>query len=143
MIPEKTALLGIGLDAVQWVITAAVGVWVYLLGRDQVRRQSLQAMENRIEGRLDQIDQRLAADRAGREHTPTQRDCAVQIARIATLEAQQRQAPSHEDIKRVHVRIDAATEAIAEMRGSVRRIEHTTDMISQYLMDHPHSGGQA
>ena len=61
MIPEKTAMIAIAIDAAQWIITAGVGVWVYLVGRDQVRRQSLAEMEGRIEKRLDTIDNSLAA----------------------------------------------------------------------------------
>lgn len=141
MLFEKSTLLAIGLDALQWAITGVVGVWVYLVGRDQVRRQSLADMENRIEARLDQIDGRMAEDASRREFIPTHRDCAIQVARITALEARADSGPSHDDLKRVHIRVDAITEAVAEMRGALARIERTIDRIDQYLMDHPHSGG--
>jgi hypothetical protein len=141
MLFEKSTLLAIGLDALQWAITGAVGVWVYLVGRQTVRSQSLHDMEARIERRLDDIDSALATATAERAGMPAQRDCAVHTARIATLEALQSQAPKHTDIAHAHTRIDALSESISEVKGSLKRIERTTDMISQYLMDHPHHGG--
>lgn len=76
-----------------------------------------------------EMDRRLSA--AAAEHDP------MRVA-IARLDEAVRQAPDHGDIQRVNERIDRLTEATAEIRGGIRRIENAVDLMHSHLL-----GGKA
>lgn len=124
-------------DIAQFALTGAIGVYVYFSRNGQARRDALEAMENSIEKRLDTVTDRLGMMESKLAYTPDPATCGAAHARLVTLETQVTAGVNAEDLKRVHMRVDAVAEAVADVRGTLRRIERTMDMINQFLVERP------
>ncbi len=122
-------------DMAQFTATAAVGIYVYFSQRSQARREALVAMERRVDESLDALGSRLGRIELRLATAPEQSTCAAAHVRMAALETRVAGGVTVEDIKRAHMRIDTVSEAVADLRGTLRRIERTMDMINQYLVE--------
>jgi hypothetical protein len=126
-------------DISQFVLTGAVGVYVYLSQRAQVRREALAKLEDDIDGHLDKIDKRLGKIEEHVEYAPTPSMCAATHSRIAVLEESIRRGPNDADIKRLHARIDDAAQGLAALRGELSGITRLLTTIDGYLRDSSHA----
>ena len=124
-------------DIGQIVLTGAIGVYVWWSQRSQARTDALDAMERSMDVRLDGIGDRLGRMETKLAHAPEPATCAAAHVRMAALEARVATGVGPDDIKRVHMRVDTVSEAVADVRGTLRRIERTMDMINQYLVERP------
>ena len=153
MIPLDPASARLLWDIGQTTVLLAIGLHQYLISRDRVRREALEALRKEIDQRLTTIA--AHADDTAREQgeqlirlDATQRPpgaCeaharaeAAMTARLSVVEEAARHAPTRADISAVegkaHQRMDVISEALAELKGGVRRIEGTLDMLSQHLL---------
>lgn len=81
------------IDLAQFALTALIGAWFYL------------------ERKRDKTDELIGTLRT--DHDSRLDDHSIRIARLETSE---KSAPSHDDMKRIHARID-------ELNGGVKRLE--------------------
>lgn len=105
----------IWIDLLQWATTAAVGVYVYAVNRHRVTNERIGALESHVDERLDNHSDRLAR-----------------------LEQDARHAPSHEDLKRLHRRLDEVSGELREMKGEFQGARRTLELIHQHMLDGGH-----
>jgi hypothetical protein len=128
------------LDAADWqfiwnvgqsLLTGAIGLYIYFSQREQVRRVALDSLESDVDGRLDQIGNRLTQIEAKMTEAPRVGD------RIATLEEAVRGAVKTSDLALVNRSIAAVDKEVAELRGEVKGIQHLLQTIDHYLRNSP------
>lgn len=120
-------------DIAQFALTGAIGVYVWIAQRAQVRRESLQRLEDDLDGRLDLIQSRLVSIEAAAKFAPSPVVCSAMHSRIAVIEEGLRRGPSDEDIKRLHARVDDVAQGLAEVRGVLPGITRLLNNIDDHL----------
>jgi hypothetical protein len=133
--------LRIWIDVGQFVLMGAVSAYVYWTNRAQARAEVLERMERRLDQRLDELDLRLTRIDAGVHNAPSLEVCAAHRGRVDMIERLMSERPGHEDMKRVHARIDEVSTIVGEVRGRLTGIEHSLEMITQHLLDQSVRGG--
>lgn len=133
-------------DIGQTLLLVGVGIHQWLIGRDRVRREALDAIRSDLARRIEHVEQAAAErdDNHGTRLTKLEasgsgpRYCLSE-KRISVLEEQARHAPTRKDLNAVdakaHHRMDLLAETLSELRGSTRRIEGTLDSIFQHLLN--------
>jgi hypothetical protein len=104
-------------DVAQFVLTGLVGAYVYVSNRHRVSAERLRKLESGMDSRLD-------------EHA----------TRLAKVEETVRCGPSHEDIGRVHQRLDTVGNQLSEARGELKGIGKTVALIHQHLLNQSGKG---
>lgn len=134
------------LDAADWqfawnvgqsLLTGAIGLYIYFSQREQVRRVALDSLESDVDGRLDQIGNRLTQIEAKMTEAPRSSRCLAEGQRIATLEEAVRGAVKTSDLALVNRSIAAVDKEVAELRGEVKGIQHLLQTIDHYLRNSP------
>lgn len=128
--------VSIAIDAAQFATTVLVGIYVWFSGRDSARASAMKNLETDIDQRLTAIGERIGrieiADRPG--HSTS---CLAHTGRMAALEEKVSRSTANSDAIHAHQRIDTVSQELAELRGSLKRIERTLDQISDHLLNHP------
>lgn len=55
--------------------------------------------------------------------------------RLTKVEGELQHAPTHEDIKRLHIRVDAVNGSICRLEGEFKSANKTLGLIHQYLLE--------
>lgn len=115
-------------DVQMWLSVAnTLVIWIaaiytYMANRNRVtteRINGLQAsLQTRIEGLRSDMDHRM--DNHG--------------DRLSRVEKDIQHAPSHEDLKRIHARMDQVGETLASLQGEFKGANNTLHLIHTYLM---------
>jgi exonuclease VII large subunit len=115
-------------DLQTWLqITNTLVIWIaaiytYLANRNRVtteRINSLQAsLQTRIEGLRSDMDHRM--DNHG--------------DRLSRVEKDIQHAPSHDDLKRIHARMDEVSATLSSLQGEFKGANNTLHLIHTYLM---------
>jgi len=100
------------IDIFQTVLTAAVGIYVWLVTRTRVNAARISKMEEDLDARLDGHDRRLTRIEGAVEHGPTR-----------------------DDLSRIHTRIDEVAAAIARIEGESHAAARNLDLIHQHLLE--------
>ena len=129
----------LAVDVGQFAVTGAVGVYVWFVQREQVRREALQRLETDVDDRLDDVISRLAKIETNMGTQPTWQACSAQHARIAVLERAIADGIKGADISRVHQRIDEVAEGLAGVRGEIIGMQRLLHAIDQHLRAPHHS----
>ena len=111
------ALIRLFIDIVQFVITGGVGIYVYVVNRHRVTATRIAQLEQNLDLRLDDYGERLAR-----------------------LEQDARHAPSHDDLKRVHQRLDTVSGELKQLNGEFAGARRTLELIHEFLLNHPSRG---
>lgn len=104
--------LGFWLQFVQVVATGFVFLYVWITNRQKANTQAIKEMRDEIGRELNELDDRLICVEKDIEHLPT-----------------------HDDMAKLHSRINETSEAIKHIAGQLNQIDRTTQMINQYLLD--------
>ncbi len=131
--PEWAA---VAIDAAQFAITVLVGIYVWFAGRDAARASAMKSLENDIDQRLVAISDRLGRIETG-DRPGHSSGCMLHTSRMAALEEKFGHIVSNSDLTHAHKRIDAVGQDLAEVRGGLKRIERTLDLLSEHLLNHP------
>ncbi len=99
-------------DIIQTLILAAIGVYTWISNRTRVNSSRIQSLEHDIDSRLDS-----------------------QGDRITRMEEALRHAPSHEDLKRIHRRMDETAAALNALAGEFKAVQHTLHLIHEHLLN--------
>lgn len=104
--------LGFWLQALQALITGMVFVYVWLTNRQKANTAAIDEMRKVFNQELNGLDDRLIRVEKDIEHLPT-----------------------HDDMAKLHTRINETSEALKHIDGKLEQIDRTTQMINQYLID--------
>jgi hypothetical protein len=136
-------------DVAQTLVVGGIGVHLWLVDRQRIRRDQLDALEGRLATRIDGLDDR-AEQRLDQHHErihvveaqiaarPAPTECAARMQQMTTLAETVRHLPSRQEVKdgdsRAHARIDTLAEGLSEIRGTLQSMKGTLDMIAQPLL---------
>lgn len=122
------------LDLSQFALTGAIGVYVWWTNREKVNSKRFEALEKEVAHRA------TAAEVADLRAQQTV-SCKLHTARTAQLEgnfielrADLKNAPSHNNLSRIHDRIDALTKEVGSIAGSLGGINRAVDLINEHLI---------
>lgn len=99
------------LDFGNLILTCVIGLYVWLSNRNRVTHERISALEKVFDQRVDAHTAQLAALQAGQDHGPT-----------------------HDDLKRLHERIDETVAAINGLQGEFKGAAATLQLIHQHLL---------
>lgn len=99
-------------DVVQVAGTVAIGIYVWLANRQRVTTQSIRALEQDVDERLD-------------DHG----------TRLTRLEEEVRHLPTHDDIGGVFKRIDQIHGDLKELTGAMSGVKRAVDLINEHLLN--------
>lgn len=131
---EQEAIWRLAVDVGQFLLTGVVAVYVYWVKRDQARRETLERLEGTLSGRLDELHTRMTQAEGALSSTVDTSLCAQQSGRVAMLERLIGERPGHDDMKRVHQRIDETSAIASDVRGRLAGIERSLEMITEHLL---------
>ncbi|MEX3628760.1 MAG: hypothetical protein VB138_03975 [Burkholderia sp.] len=94
------------------IVTAAVGVYVYLSNKDKVTNDRIGELEKNVDSRVDEHGERLARLEEAAHHVPT-----------------------HDDLGRIHQRIDEAVKGVNALTGKADAMNNTLMLIQQHLLN--------
>jgi hypothetical protein len=100
-----------GFDVMQTLLTALIGLYVWIDKRNQVSATRINRMEESLDTRLDDVSQRLAhaEERVGR-------------------------ALDHDDLRPLFERLNKIADEVAHLSGSVDALRRGQDLIHQHLL---------
>ncbi|MBN9697172.1 MAG: hypothetical protein J0L85_15400 [Zoogloea sp.] len=101
------AAMSVGLEELKLLLQAVnllAVVWLAISGRDKVTK--------------DALDAKLAAH----------------ADRLTAIERDQKHAPTHDDLKRIHSRLDDVSEGLSNLVGEFKGTGHTLNLIHEYLL---------
>jgi predicted lipase len=93
------------------VLSAANWIYVWQSNRHRVTIERISGFEAHVDHRLDDHAERLAR-----------------------LEQDAKNAPNHDDIKRLHARIDEVATGLSNLSGQFAGANHTLTLIHEYLL---------
>ena len=99
------------IDILQAVLTAAIGVYVWLVNRTRVNAARIRKMEDDFDRRLDDAEQRLTKVESNIEH-----------------------GPGRADLKRIHERVDETAKEVHLLTGEFQSVKGTLELIHQFLL---------
>lgn len=59
---------------------------------------------------------------------------AAHADRLTVLETSQKHGPTHDDLKRIHARLDKVCEDFSSLSGELKGKGHTLDLIHEFLL---------
>jgi hypothetical protein len=92
-------------------MNVGMGLYLYLVNRNRVTNERIGKLETGVDDRLD-------------NHTE----------RLARLEQDVRHAPTHDDLKRLHARIDEVNNSLKRLEGEFSGANHTLGLIHEHLL---------
>lgn len=128
---------------IDWEIVKAVApfintlavVWLAISNRKHITKD---ALDTRLGGLSDRL---IVLEQASPAHTDLKNNHAglnVKVSdhgeRIAALEQGIRHAPTHDDLKRIHTRLDDFSEGLSNLVGEFKQSGHTLNLIHEYLL---------
>lgn len=93
----NTEELKIWLQVINMLATFGVGIYVWISTQDKVTNKRISDLEEKVDTRI---------------------DCYAE--RIARVEQDLQHGPSHDDIKRIHARIDAVDQRLSRIEGEFK-----------------------
>ncbi len=110
-----TQHIALTISAANFVLTWGVALYMYLVNKSKVTNARIGELERDMDSKLD-----------------------AHADRLARLEQDVRHAPTHDDIKRIHTRIDDAAGALKRLEGEFGGASRTLALIHEFLL----KGGQ-
>lgn len=129
-------LFDVAIKTVNLAMTIALAVYVWMKDNKQVTNERLTALQKDTNERIDRL-----RDEHGRDFdelkTSVRESLAGHASDVARLDNARRTAPTHDDLKRLHERIDEVTAAIHGLKGEFGGASATLHLIHQYLLNRP------
>lgn len=104
--------LKLGFQVLQFLLTGAIGVYVYLTTKDQVTNDRISKLEDDIDGRLDS-----------------------HLERIAKVEAKTDKALTHADLEDLYTKINKVDACVNRLEGEFVGATRTLNLIHETLME--------
>ena len=100
------------LDILQLLLTAGVGLYVWLVTRTRINAARIRKLEGDIDNRLEDHGNRITAVEAAVKH-----------------------GPKRDDLGNIHKRLDEVVTVVARIEGENRAMAGTVSLIHQHLLD--------
>ena len=100
------------IDISQVVLTAAIGIYVWVVNRTRVNAARIRKLEDDIDERLDGHDDRLARIESAIEH-----------------------GPKREDFGRIYARLDEVVQTMSRIEGENQALASNVGLIHQHLLE--------
>ena len=121
----------IGFDIAQFAITGLVWLYVFLSNRSRVKAEEIAQYKSDTNRRIE-------------EHKKvTDKHIDAHSMRLSTIEETVRCGPSHDDIGKVHGRLDTVSEQLSQARGELKGISRSVDLIHQFLLNQKQKDGSS
>ncbi len=104
-------LVQILVDVAQFVVTGAIGVYVYLVNKNAATNARIDQTEKNVDGRLDNHEQRLSR-----------------------VEAHVEQLPAHDDLTAVRSDIAATRQSVENVSGQLSQLVNQVGLIQEHLL---------
>lgn len=115
-------------DVQMWLqITNTLVIWIaalytYFANRNRVTNERITSLQASLQTRLDSM--RTDMDHRLDGHGD----------RLSRVEKDMEHAPSHEDLKRIHARMDEVSATLSSLQGEFKGANNTLHLIHTYLM---------
>lgn len=104
--------IALSISVGNFVLTWGLAFYMHLVNKGKVTEDRITRLEQDLDAKLD-----------------------GQSERLARLEQDARHAPSHDDLKRIHSRIDDVNERIGTLQGEFSGANRTLNLIHEYLLN--------
>lgn len=111
------------LEIIVLASNCALWLWMFNLHKHGATNDRISALEHALTERMD-ANGRLVDERLD-----------IHSKQLAQLNVHRETAPGHNDLKRLHERIDSVTTAISELIGESRGTRATVDLMHSYLLN--------
>ena len=109
----------VAVDVGQFVLLAAVGLHQWVIARDRVRLEQIRALEEDVDGKLDDHASRLDHIEERVQHLPGHALCNSHMERLSRLEERAAHALTNKDLTEVYHAITPLRECVAGLRADV------------------------
>ncbi len=96
----------------QSIFLAGLYLYTFMSNRQKANASEIKTTREILSGEISDLDDRLIRAETTLNHLPT-----------------------HEDVGRLHTRINETNESLKHIDGKLTQIDHTTKMINEYLLD--------
>lgn len=107
-------------NVLQFLLTGGIGFYVYMSNKNRVTNERMGKMEDDIDTRLDDHSSRLARVEETVRHLPMNKDIDGVRYMVASVGG---------DVK-------ALTAEVTGLRELMKPMQHTIDLVNQYLLNH-------
>jgi hypothetical protein len=107
----ETQHIALSISAANFMLTWGVALYMYLANKNKATNSRIGELERDMEAKLD-----------------------AHADRLARVEQDLRHAPTHDDLKRLHARIDDLAGGIRGLEGEFKGANHTLQLIHSYLL---------
>ncbi|MBI5659883.1 MAG: hypothetical protein HZC43_10140 [Nitrosomonadales bacterium] len=104
-------VLKLGFQVLQFLVTGALAVYVYLSNKDKVTNDRIGKLEDDLDLKLDGHGERISA-----------------------LETQTRNSPTHSHLSEIHEKINKVGSDISSLSGEFTGVRNLLNTIHQYLL---------
>lgn len=101
-----------GFQVLQFLITGALGFYVYMSNKDKVTNDRIGSLETEIDKKIDSHSERLAR-----------------------VEALTEKAPTHEDLARVYEKVNQVSACVNRLEGEFAGVSRVVNLIHETLME--------
>lgn len=96
----------------QTLFVSALALYTWISNRQKANSSAIERLRDDLTSDLNELDDRVIRVETNILHLPT-----------------------HEDVGRLHTRINETNESLKHIDGKLTQIDHTTKMINEYLLD--------
>lgn len=94
------------------ILNGGFWIYMYMVTRNRVTNERISTLQGAVDERLDNYADRLAR-----------------------IEQDARHAPTHDDLKRLHSRIDEVKDSLKRLEGEFSGANHTLQLIHEHLLN--------
>ena len=103
---------GFWFQLIQALITVAVFLYVWVTNRHKANASSIESMRTELSTELNEMDDRLIRVEKDVQHLPT-----------------------HEDMARLHSRVNETAQRLTSMEGELKQINNTMQLMHKHLLN--------
>lgn len=116
-------------DVVQTVALFGIGLHQFLVNRQRVTARALERLRKHIDDSITKVEGDMAVHDQRIDNRVGEMEGGLQ-----RIEGEIKHAPNHDDLKRIHARLDDVGAHVANIDGGVEAMKGTLDVIHQYLL---------
>ncbi|CAA0097690.1 Uncharacterised protein [BD1-7 clade bacterium] len=104
--------LGFALSLFQFIYMVILSVWLWNDNKHKATKQSIEDLADQLKAKIKNQDDRLIRVESDLEHLP-----------------------DHEDMTTIHTRINESAQSLNAMRGELKQINNTMQLMHTYLLN--------
>ena len=116
-------------QVIQFLLTGAIGVYVWLSNADKVNNDRIVKLESGMEDKIDDHATRMATLEQIVKSEPTHADLSGILSRLSSLETLSESSPTHHDIAKVYETLNSLAMTVNQLVGENRGQSDTLKLI--------------